>query len=307
MTERVVNFQVWGLSGTLATQHATQLRAAEKSLWQRLSEVDAACNRFRQDSELSRLNDSTGEMVAISETLERALVCAHQAYDATQGLCDPSVLPALLALGYDVDFDELSRGPEPTLRTPVPATGMGAVTLDLEEHTAALAPGCQLDLGATAKALAADLIADDVAPSGGVVVEIGGDVAVRGPGPDGLWAVGLSDSLHLSGREPRVGIEHGGIATSSIGARTWRASGRVVNHVVDPRTGRCADGPYATATVSANSCVVANAFATAALLWGEDAAYHVAQARLSARLVRRDGSIEYVGGWPVDEELACSR
>ena len=83
--------------------------------------------------------------------------------------------------------------------------------------------------------------------------------------------------------------------------RTWRAAGRVANHIVDPRTGLCADGPYATATVSAADCVTANAFATAALLWGEDAAYHVAQAGWSARLVRRDGAVEYVGGWPADE------
>jgi thiamine biosynthesis lipoprotein len=152
----------------------------------------------------------------------------------------------------------------------------------------------------------ADLVADDVAPSGGVVVEVGGDVAVRGHGPEGVWAIGLGDSLHLSGREPRVGIERGGIATSSLTTRTWRASGRVVNHVIDPRTGECANGPYTMATVSASNCVLANAFATAALLWGEDAGYHVAQAGWSARLVRRDGMIEYVGGWPEDEVVACS-
>lgn len=308
MTNDAVTFQVWGMSGTLATEHPAQMRFAEKCLWQRISEFDAACNRFRDDSELSRLNERAGETVAISDTLERALVSALQACDVTEGLCDPSVLPALLALGYDVDYDELRGREGAPVHSPIPAAGPDAIALDLSEHTVTLAPGCQLDLGATAKALVADVIADDVASSGGVVVEVGGDVAVRGSGPDGLWAIGLSDTLHLTGREPRVGITHGGIATSSITTRTWLAGGRIVNHVIDPRTGEPADGPYATATVSGVSCVVANAFATASLLWGDDAPYHVAQAGLSGRLIRRDGAIDYVGGWPEDEEtLAWSR
>lgn len=302
-----MRFDVWGLNGTLATERPEQMRFAEKCLWQRLGEIDAACNRFRADSELSRLNQSDGATVPLSDTLERALVRALEARDATEGLCDPSILPALLALGYDVDYDELRERTDVLLGAPIPAAGVDAVVLDRTEHTARLAPGSQLDLGATAKALVADVVADDVAPSGGVVVEVGGDVAVRGRGPQGLWAIGLADTLHLTGNEPRVGIEHGGIATSSTTTRTWRASGRVVNHVVDPRTGRCAEGPYATATVAGDSCVMANAFATAALLWGEEAAYHVAQARMSARLVRHDGTVEFVGGWPVDEEYACSR
>jgi thiamine biosynthesis lipoprotein ApbE len=60
---------------------------------------------------------------------------------------------------------------------------------------------------------------------------------------------------------------------------------------------------YVTATVSAPSCLAANAFATAALLWGEDAGYHIGQAGWSGRLVRRDGSVDFVGGWPEEEEL----
>jgi thiamine biosynthesis lipoprotein len=307
VTSNVVTFQVWGLTGTLATQFPQQQRFAEKRLWERFTEFDAACNRFRADSELSRLNERAGHTVEVSATLELAIETALKARDATKGLCDPSVLPALLALGYDVDYDELRTRRDVALKSPIPSMGAAAISLNSSEHTVTLAPGCQLDLGASAKALVADLVADDVAPTGGVVVEVGGDVAVRGPGPDGLWAIGLSDSRPLTGREPRVGIEHGGIATSSLTTRTWQAAGQTVNHVIDPRTGECAKGPYTSATVSASSCVLANAFATAALLWGEDAGYHVAQSGWSARLVRRDGTIEYVGGWPRDEVMTCSR
>ena len=307
MTNSAVAFQVWGLSGTLATQYPEQMRFAEKRLWERITEFDVACNRFRSDSELTRLNERAGQTVMISPTLEHILQNALWARDATEGLCDPSVLPALLALGYDVDYDELRSRRDVQRQPSVPATGASSVVLDLNEHTATLSSDCRLDLGASAKALVADLVADDVASTGGVLVEVGGDVAVRGPGPEGLWAIGISDSLHVTGCEPRVGIDRGGVATSSTTTRTWRAGGRVMNHVIDPRTGECANGPYTSATVSANSCVTANAFATAALLWGEDAAYHVAQAGWSARLVRRDGAVEYVGGWPADEVRTCSR
>ena len=78
----------------------------------------------------------------------------------------------------------------------------------------------------------------------------------------------------------------------------------MINHIIDPRTGACADGSIVTATVSASNCVIANAFSTAALLWGEEAGFHIAQAGWSGRLVHHDGSVEFVGGWPEEEKVA---
>ncbi len=296
-----MDFSIWGLSGSLATEHERQMDDATKRLWYWLDAVDAACNRFRHDSELSRLNEGHGETTHISPTLELALEAALRAADVTGDLVDPTVLPALLALGYDRDFDELAYRDPVLEHVAVPAPGPSSIHLDLDAHTVTLDPACRLDLGASAKALVVDLVADDVAEGGGVVVELGGDVAVRGEGPEGPWAIAVSDSLVLRGDEPRVALRHGGIATSSTMSRTWRVGERTVNHVIDPRTGHCARGLYTTATVSASDCVVANAFATAALLWNEDASYHIAQAGWSARLVRRNGSLEFVGGWPEEE------
>jgi thiamine biosynthesis lipoprotein len=295
-----MNFEIWGLSGSLTTEHERQMDDATKRLWYWLDAFDAACNRFRDDSELSRLNKGHGVTTPISSTLELALVAALRAAEATGDMVDPTVLPALLALGYDRDFDELAN--ESILEhVAVPAMGPSAVHLDLDEHTVMLDPPCQLDLGASAKALVVDLVASDVAESGGVVVELGGDVAVRGEGPQGPWAIAVSDTLVLDGEEPRISLRRGGVATSSTTSRTWRVGERTVNHIIDPRTGRCARGLYTTASVSASDCVLANAFATAALLWNEEAGYHIAQAGWSARLVRRDRSLEFVGGWPDDE------
>lgn len=294
----MLNFEIWGMTGTLATERVDQREFAEARLWHWLEAIDRSCNRFRSDSELTVLNErGQGQM---SATLELALTAALESADATDGLCDPTVLPALVALGYDVDYAQLAHEGGAAPLAPVPSLGSQALTLDLPRRHVSLAPGCQLDLGASAKALAADLVARDVAPHGGVLVEIGGDVAVHGQGPDGPWAIGISDSLAIGGDEPRVSVAGGGIATSSTTTRSWLADGLRVHHIVDPRTGTCVTGPYVTATVSAESCVRANAFATAALIWGEDAGYHLAQAGCSGRLVRSDDTVEYVGGWPQD-------
>jgi thiamine biosynthesis lipoprotein len=294
-------FNIWGLSGSLNTEHEEQMAYAEERLWFWIDAIDAACNRFEPTSEISRLNAAGAGTHSISDTLELALDGALHAARVTDGLCDPTVLPALLALGYDCDFDELQRRDATLARTLVKPLGLGAVVLDRARHNVTLSPLCQLDLGASAKALVVDLVANDVKESGGVVVEIGGDVAVRGKnGPD-PWAIGISETLVSSGHEPKVCLEHGGIATSSTTARTWRIGSQTANHIVDPRTGSFANGIYAVATVSAESCLTANAFATAALLWGEDAGFHIGQAGWSARLVRHDGVVEFVGGWPRED------
>ncbi len=297
-----MQFSTWGLTGTLTTERPADASFAAASLWRVIDEIDATCNRFRADSELSRLNASAGATLTVSTTLLEALAAAEAAFTVTDGLCDPTVLPALLAWGYDRDYDLIRERTdliEPDVKG---APGLAALTVDRRARTVSLAPGCQLDLGASAKAFAADRIADEIGARGGVVVEIGGDVAVRGTGPDGPWVIGVADRLTITGDEPRVRVTGGGVATSSIATRVWRVGARLVNHIIDPRTGLVADGPYATATVAADRCVIANAFATAALLWGEDAPYRIAQAGWSGRLVRRDGTVEFVGGWPVEEE-----
>ena len=302
-----VTFHVWGLSGTLAVEHERDATFAEERLWWWIDALDAACNRFRSDSEITRLNASAGSPVLVSATMELVVDAALRASDATEGLCDPTVLGALLDLGYDRDYDEVARRDDWPAVPARPAPGRRAVSLNRDDHTVTLTPGCGLDVGASAKALLVDRVCDELAPRGGALVEVGGDVALRGRGPDGPWVIGVADQLTLHGAEPRVTMGDGGLATSSTTTRTWRAGGVQVNHIIDPRRGTCARGPYATATVAASSCLLANAMATASLLWGEEAGYRLGQAGYAARLVRHDGTVEYVGGWPDDaKSLACS-
>jgi thiamine biosynthesis lipoprotein len=294
-----MNFSIWGLSGSLHTERDNQLRFAEDRLNFWLDVIDRACNRFHANSELSRLNGADGN-VTLSDGLVRALVAARRASELTNGLCDPTVLTSLEALGYDRDYDALGHL-EDTAVDLRPAPGFAALNFNEAARTIHKTPDWRIDLGASAKALVTDLVAEDVAPTGGVVVEIGGDVSARGRGPEGPWVIGIAATLTITGLEPRITLENGALATSSNDVRTWKRGEKVIGHIIDPRTGHSAVSPFAAATVIDADCVGANAFATAALLWGEDAAWHIAQAGRSARLVRHDGTVEFVGAWPREE------
>jgi thiamine biosynthesis lipoprotein len=294
-----MNFSTWGLSGSLHTERDNQMPFAQDRLSHWIDAIDLACNRFREDSEISLLNASHGD-VRVSEVLAWALSAARRASELTGGLCDPTVYDSLVALGYDRDYDSLGVL-EDTPAHVRPAPGFAAIGFDEVARRVHKTPAWRLDLGASAKALLADLVASDVAPTGGVIVEVGGDVSARGRGEEGPWVVGVAETLNITGDEPRITLENGALATSSNDVRTWRRGEEVVGHIIDPRTGRSALSPYRAVTVLDADCVGANAFATAALLWGEDAGWHIAQAGRGARLVRRDGVVEVVGAWPREE------
>ncbi len=294
-------FEIWGLTGSISTESAEHFEFANERLWYWIGEIDRACNRFKEDSEIQRLNNSNGQAVEVSATFEVALNAAIRSSEITGGLCDPTILGALLQLGYNCDFNELVDQSFTNDNEVSPSPGIRAINFDTSSHKVSL-NNCTIDFGASAKALTADLVANDVMKFGGVAVEIGGDVALRGIDPRSPWTIGISESLSVDATVPTVAMSSGGIATSSLRVRSWKVNGETVNHIIDPRTGSYARGPYSTATVSAPDCVTANAFATAALLWGEDAGYHIAQSGWSARLVRNNGTVEFIGGWPEDSE-----
>jgi thiamine biosynthesis lipoprotein len=134
----------------------------------------------------------------------------------------------------------------------------------------------------------------------GVLVSLGGDVAVAGPPPPEGWAVGIA---HESATPPGevdqvVAIRRGGLASSAVGARTWTAGGRVAHHIVDPRTGDCVEPYWSLVSATGGSCVEANLVTTAATVWGRDALERLGRFDQAARLVRWDGKVFSVHGWP---------
>jgi FAD:protein FMN transferase len=279
-----------------------------------LARLDEQASRFRDDSEISAVHRTTGEVHILSEGLAEAIAVALAAARWTEGLVDPTVGRTLELLGYDRDFAAIRYG---GAMPPAPARVPGWESVRLDGRCLRLAAGSRLDLGATAKGLGSDRAASAAAAAitgGGVLVSLGGDIAVAGEAPTGGWPVLVADEqVPVSTADPHsrrappvperspgqvVRLAAGALATSSIVCRQWRRGDRILHHIVDPRTGLPAAGPWRTASVAAANCAEANAAATAAIVAGDQAAAWLASQGLSARLVARDGSVRFVAGWP---------
>jgi thiamine biosynthesis lipoprotein len=221
----------------------------------------------------------------------------------TDGAVDPTVGKAVTRLGYDRDFGDLSaRGPALGDAPPVPAPGWSCIDLDVANRLLRIPEGVLLDLGSSAKAFAADRAAHGIAAElgTGVLVNLGGDIAVAGPPPPAGWCVGISMSAWDEPEQTQVTvcIPSGGLASSRTTVRAWQRGERRLNHIVDPRTGDVADEYWQLATVAADSCLVANAASTATIVDGYRAVQRLGKMGLPARLVRSDGEIFVFNGWP---------
>jgi len=288
------------------------LDAARQVLREGVEAFDRACSRFRDDSELTALNAAAGRRVPVSPLFADALGTALRAARVTDGLVDPTVGTAMRLAGYDRDFASVADTGEPLAVTFTKVPGWQMIELDPARGFARVPPGVEVDLGATAKARCADWVANRAATvtTGGVLVNLGGDLAVGGPAPRGGWQVRVSDRHDDpdDAEGQTVAISTGGLATSGTAARRWQRGGQSLHHVVDPATGAPAPEHWRTVTVAADCCVDANIASTAAIVAGPAAPAWLAARGLPARLVRPDGEIVTVGGWPASDDLQpCSR
>jgi thiamine biosynthesis lipoprotein len=308
-----VDFDVWSTTATLIVTDPAAFDTALAELNDELAAIDATCSRFRADSEISRVLAHPGQRVTLSPTLNAAITQALRVAAATDYLVDPTVAAAVIALGYDRDIGGvLSRswdtGPIglPSTDAHQPAPGAWRLQHDADTSELLVPPGIGLDLGATAKAFAADRAVARIAAivDGGVLVNLGGDIAVAGEVPTGGWKISIADD-HRCTTDARthqlVSITSGGLATSSTQTRRWRTSAGWAHHVVDPRTGRNPEPLWRTAAVAAASCVDANAASTAAIILGQRAPEWLSSLGLPALLVDEQGSVTTVAGWPAEE------
>ncbi len=301
MTASVV-FPALGTTAAVAVTDPVKLPAVRAVVTAEISACDRACSRFRDDSDVSRLNDGRGKRVTVSPRLVDELVAAIRAARLSDGVVDPTVGQALISLGYDRDFPLIASGSRAPAVTFAPVPGWQCLRVDAGRGLARVPPGVRVDLGATAKARCADLAATAAATAVGcgVLVSLGGDVSVAGPVPDGGWRVRVTDDSSAGPRAPgqTVEIRNGGVATSGVTVRSWRRGDLDLHHVIDPRTGAPAPVVWRTVSVAAATCVDANIAATAAVVLGHAAPAWLAVRRLPARLVAADGAVSLVAGWP---------
>lgn len=317
----------WEALGTrvvLRTADPHALASARRAVERELSAIDRACSRFRADSELSRANARAGRPMRITALFAQALDVALRAARLTDGDVDPTLGAALELAGYDRDYGllraphasaprgetlPLATAPDASPPPPPPVrvaarvrAGWVTVRLDRDRLTLRMPRGIKLDLGATAKAWAADRAAGAACAAAdcGVLVGVGGDIATDGCPPGSGWNVHVTDD-HRS--EPcaagqTVSIRTGGLATSSTAVRRWSRGPATMHHIIDPATQAPVERTWRTISVAAASCTDANIATTGALVRAAGAPAWLAAIGLPARLIAWSGRVITVGDWP---------
>ncbi|GGL06123.1 thiamine biosynthesis lipoprotein [Curtobacterium luteum] len=302
-------WELWTTTARVVLDHRDRrhLAAAEACVRAVTDAVDLACSRFREDSELVA---RTADLERGTEVSPLLATLVHQALDAARlsdGDVDPTLGHRMVSLGYDAAFASTAGGTgaplAPTSRTADALDPRPAWQRILLSGTFLRIPaGVRLDLGATAKAAAADMAAASITARLGVgaLVSLGGDVATAGPDPSGGWQVRVQD-LDTDPAD-HVRIASGwSVATSSTQKRRWEQDGRARHHILDPRWGLPAEPVWRSVTVVAPSCVTANTMSTAAIVRGRAAPAMLRASGRAARLVSASGEVVRLGGWPADD------
>ena len=293
----------WSCTVRLTVDDPAVLGAACGELKALMDRVDKAASRFRPDSELSIVNNRAGALVPVSRLLVDLVDVSLVAASMSGGAVDPTVGSALIAAGYDDDIEAVRRRfPQPT-GDAEPVPGWQSVQLNRKLALLGVPKDSALDLGATAKAWTADRAALVLSKRYGcaVLVEIGGDLRAAGK-PAKPWVITVAERAGDSG--VLVSLAHGGLTTSTRTVRRWQTPTGYGHHVIDPRTGRPADGPWRTASVWAPTAVRANTFSTALVATGEAAVGRLTLAGHPARLVADSGEVTELSGWPAASRAA---
>jgi FAD:protein FMN transferase len=303
----------WRALGTTAVVcvHGSGGHRIRQAVQREIDAIDIAASRFRAESELSQLNGAGGRRRRVSPLLLEAVRLAIRAAILSEGAVDPTMGESLIAIGYDRDSSQLQPVPAGTALAPPRPRVIARrrrqlwreIRLCEDPQSVQLPAGVRLDLGATAKALAADRAAraGHLAGAGaGVLVALGGDVATCGSAPEGGWTVHVTDDHReiRSGLGQTISLHGGGLATSSVVTRQWLHHGQPKHHILDPRDGAPVRPTWRTVSVAAASCADANIASTASIVLSKDAPRWLSGHGLPARLVAVDGTVAAQGGWP---------
>jgi thiamine biosynthesis lipoprotein len=304
MPTATLDWELWSTTARLVVTDPGRAGEAREIADAVLTEIEAASSRFRADSELQRKAELFAAGAEVSDTLADLVRHALLAAESTGGDVDLTLGNALTAVGYDRDIRLIFDDGVPVRAIASHRPGWTSVTLD--GNRLSVPAHLAIDLGATAKAVAADRVAARVADrlDCGVLVSLGGDIATAGAAPAGGWQVLVQDapldpSAHVT---LAAGMA---LATSSTQKRRWTRGGEPQHHILNPRTGLPAEPVWHTVTVAAATCHRANALSTAAIVRGETALPWLRELGVAARLVNAQGVVATLGGWP-DEGAGAS-
>ena len=241
---------VFGTVYSITYQSDTNLKDEVESA---LAEVDGEFSMFNEKSTVVAIN--RGEHPQRSKMFEEVYALAQQVTADTDGAFDITVAPLVNAWGFGFKNEQM----------PTP-----------EQVDSLLKIRSQMDFSAIAKGYGCDVVARTLESHGirNYMVEIGGEVVTRGHNPkDDLWKIGVTkptdDSLSTENELQTVlAVGDVAMATSGNYRKFYYKGGRKYAHTIDPRTGYPVQHEVLSATVLADRCAVADAYATSFMVLG---------------------------------------
>jgi len=260
-------------------------------------------SRFREDSELSRVNRSGGEWIGVSATFWKVLEAARINHFQSSGLVSPLLLQELEAIGYTDSFDELAQyGTQERLLQPISSQSNQGweIGMELDGQLVSLLGESRLDFGGVAKGWAAQECMSRLSKFGPVLVNAGGDIAIsRPPRRKKAWKIGVDNPFEADGEIMTLSLQTGGLASSGRDRRHWLLNGEEQHHIIDPRSSRAAESDVLSCSVIAASLLQAEMAAKKVLILGSEAGLDWLndQPAMSGLVILQDASLRIAEGF----------
>lgn len=269
-------------------------------------EFDNSLSTYKANSLITQINESS-DSISITDTFGYFGACyqlSRHVYDITGGAFDPSVFPLIKGYGF---MDDLQTPLSDSLRLAL----LNVVSFAKGKHHNVLfkddkvsysksSPDFKLDFNAIAQGLSVDVVADHLDNRGvmNYYIEVGGEIRVKGKNKDGVpWRIGIdvpreivSDVREI---ENVLSVTDKAVATSGNYRKFYEKDGKKYAHTIDPTTGLPVQHSLLSATVIANNCALADAYATAFMVVGADSALQLIKANpdlnIECYLLEADG------------------
>lgn len=250
--------------------------------------IEAKFSRYLPDSIVSRINASAGNAngIEVDDETAQLLNFAHQLFMQSDGLFD--ITSGVLRRAWDFKAARLPM--QQALDALLPKVGWHMTRWEGQRLVLPL-PGMEVDFGGFGKEYAADRAAAALANAGARhgLVNLGGDISVIGPQPDGKpWSIGIRHPRQPEQTVASIALARGGLATSGDYERFFVHDGKRYCHILDPRTGWPV-AHWQSISIVAPVCVAAGAVSTIAMLKQDEAGDFLAAQQVAFLAIDADG------------------
>jgi len=283
------------------TYHVTIVADEEVSITQGkidelLADVNQTFSTYIETSEVSLLNENkTGEWQTLSPALISLVAASQYISDASQGAYDITVAPLVDLWGFGPSFKPDNLPNQADIDKVMPNIGYHKITVNKEKTALKkTGPNVHLDFSSIAKGYGVDEVANYIESKGFVnyMVEVGGEMRLRGHNPDGMkWRIAVEKPDASKRSIQRViKITDTAVATSGGYRNFFIKDGVEYSHTLDPKTGYPVQHHLASVTVLSDKCMTADAWATAFMVLGNKKGYDLAiEHKLAVLFIVKEG------------------